>query len=77
MNVVIRELKKEDLWNGFLESLDSLKQASDIDKKKADGIFEKIDANPDHIIAVAEIEGKIVGSTLHPDLKEEYKNDCI
>ena len=21
--------------------------------------------------------GKIVGSTLHPDLKEEYKNDCI
>ena len=21
--------------------------------------------------------GKMVGSTLHPDLKEEYKNDCI
>ncbi|MGY5143801.1 MAG: GNAT family N-acetyltransferase [Candidatus Nitrosopumilus sp. bin_32a] len=61
--VVIRELKKEDLWNGFLKSLDSLKQTSNIDKNKAELIFEKINANPDHIIAVAEIDGKIVGST--------------
>ena len=60
---IIRELKKEDLWNGFLKSLDSLKQASSIEKDKADAIFEKINANPDHIIAVAEIDGKIVGST--------------
>ena len=61
--MIIRELKKEDLWNGFLTSLDSLKEASSIDKEKADVIFEKINSNPDHIIAVAEIEGKIVGST--------------
>jgi glucosamine-phosphate N-acetyltransferase len=61
--VVIRELKREDLWNGFLKSLDSLKQTSNIDKNKAELIFEKINANPDHIIAVAEIDGKIVGST--------------
>ena len=60
---IIRELKKEDLWNGFLTSLDSLKEASNIDKNKAEGIFEKINSNPDHIIAVAEIDGKIVGST--------------
>lgn len=60
---VIRELRKEDLWNGFLKSLDSLKQASNIDKTKAELIFDKINANPDHIIAVAEIDGKIVGST--------------
>jgi glucosamine-phosphate N-acetyltransferase len=51
---IIRELKKEDLWNGFLISLDSLKEASNIDKNKAEMIF---------IIAVAEIDGKIVGST--------------
>ena len=60
---IIRELKKEDLWNGFLKSLDSLKLASDIDKTKAEEVFEKINSNPDYIIAVAEIEGKIVGST--------------
>ena len=60
---IIRELKEGDLWNGFLKSLDSLKEASGIDKDKANEIFEKINSNPDHIIAVAEIDGKIVGST--------------
>ena len=60
---IIRELKKEDLWNGFFKSLDALKLASDISKTKAEEVFEKINSNPDYIIAVAEIEGKIVGST--------------
>ena len=60
---IIRELKEEDLWNGFLTTLDSLRQASDIDKNKAQEIFEKINSNPDHIIAVAELDGKIVGAT--------------
>ncbi len=60
---VIRELRKEDLWNGFLATLDSLRQASDIDKNKAETIFEKINSNPDHIVAVAELDGKIVGVT--------------
>ena len=60
---IIRELKEEDLWNGFLTSLDSLSEASNIDKNKAEVVFEKINTNPDYIIAVAEIDGKIVGST--------------
>ncbi len=60
---IIRELRKEDLWNGFLTTLDTLRQTSDIDKNKADEIFEKINSNPDHIIAVAELDGKIVGAT--------------
>ena len=58
----IRELEEEDLWNGFLESLDSLRHASGIKRSKAKETFEKINANPDHIIAVAEIGGRIVGS---------------
>ena len=62
-DVIIREIKEADLWNGFLKSLDSLKQASNIEKFKAKEIFEKINANPDHIIAVAELDGKIVGAT--------------
>ena len=60
---IIRELRKEDLWNGFLTTLDSLRQASDIDQNKAEEIFEKINSNPDHVIVVAELDGKIVGST--------------
>ncbi len=62
-NITIRKLQKEDLWNGFLQTLDSLRQASNIDKKTAEKIFDKINSNPDHIVAVAVIEGKIVGST--------------
>lgn len=62
-DITIRELKEEDLWNGFLTSLDSLKEASGIEKSKAKEIFEKVNANPDHIIAVAELDEKVVGST--------------
>jgi len=61
--ITIRELNKEDLQNGFLTTLDSLRQASNIDKNKAEKIFEKINSNQDHIIAVAELEGKVVGTT--------------
>ena len=61
--IIIRELQKEDLWNGFLTTLDSLRMASDIDKDAAESVFNKINSNPDHIIAVAEYQGKIVGAT--------------
>ena len=60
---IIRELKMEDIENGFLKSLDSLTLASDIDKNKAEEVFERINSNPDYIIAVAELEGRIVGTT--------------
>ena len=61
--VTVRELQKKDLWNGFLKSLNSLRPATDgIEISKAAVIFEKINVNADHIIAVAETAGKIVGS---------------
>ncbi|AFS80452.1 N-acetyltransferase GCN5 [Candidatus Nitrosopumilus koreensis AR1] len=60
---VIRKLRKGDLDKGFLTTLDSLRKASDIDKSKAEEIFEKIDSNPDYLIAIAEIDGRVVGST--------------
>ncbi|MGI9566484.1 MAG: GNAT family N-acetyltransferase [Nitrosopumilus sp.] len=60
---IIRELREGDLWNGFLTTLDSLRQASNIDKNRALGIFKKINSNPDYIIGVAELNGKIVGAT--------------
>jgi len=60
---IIRELRREDIWNGFLTTLNSLRQASDIDRNKAEEIFEKINSNPDHIVVIAELDGKIVGAT--------------
>ena len=60
---IIRKLRKEDLQNGFLTTLDSLKQASNIETKKAEEIFEKINSTPDYTIAVAELEGKVIGAT--------------
>ena len=61
-NIIIRELQKEDLGNGFLTTLDSLRKTSNIEKNTANKIFDKIENNPDHIIVVALIDGKIVGA---------------
>ncbi len=62
-DITIRELESKDLFNGFLESMDSLKQASNLDKNKAEQVFEKINSNPYHYVYVAIIDGKVVGST--------------
>lgn len=62
-NITIRKLQKEDLWNGFLHTLDSLRQASNTDKKIIEKTFKKINSNPDHLIIVALIDGKVVGAT--------------
>ena len=59
----IRELQENDLFNGFLESLDSLKKASDLTPEKAKQVFEKIKSNPNHVVFVAVTDGKVVGST--------------
>ena len=58
----IRELQKKDLQNGFLTTLDSLKQTSNMDKNRAEEVFETINSNPNHIIVIAELDGKIVGT---------------
>ena len=63
VDITIRELEENDLFNGFLQSMDSLKQASNIDKEKANEIFHKINSNPIHFVYVAVLEGKVVGST--------------
>jgi glucosamine-phosphate N-acetyltransferase len=61
-NIIIKELQKEDLWNGFLTTLDSLRQTSSIEKNTAEKIYYKIKNNPDHIIVVALIDAKVVGA---------------
>jgi len=61
-DIIIRELKREDLWKGFFTSLDSLRQTSSIDQNIANNIFDKIQENPEHIIMVALNDDKVVGA---------------
>ena len=61
--IEIREIEESDLENGFLETLDFLRKASNIDKNMAKEILKKIKLNPNHIIHVAIDDKKIVGST--------------
>ena len=62
MTVKIRKLQEKDLFNGFLESLDSLRKASDLSPKKAKIIFKKMRSIPDHVIYVAVYDSKIIGA---------------
>ena len=61
--IKISEIEEDDLENGFLETLDFLRNASGLDKNKAREILKKIKQNPNHIIHVATDDKKIVGST--------------
>jgi len=61
--IIIREIEEDDLKNGFLETLDFLRNASNLDKNKANEILKKIKQNPNHIIYVAIDNKKIIGST--------------
>ena len=61
--LIIREIIESDLEDGFLESLDNLRQSSNLEPNSARNILKKIFENENHIIHVAEVDGKIVGST--------------
>ena len=62
-DIIVRKILESDLDSGFLESLDSLRKASDLDKNKAKEILKKISQNPDHAIFVAQHQERIIGST--------------
>ena len=61
--LIIRKIIGSDLENGFLESLDNLRQTSNSEQNSVRNILKKILENENHIIHVAELNGKIVGST--------------
>jgi glucosamine-phosphate N-acetyltransferase len=63
VDVTIRKLEEQDLFNGFVDSLDALRKASDLSKTKTIEIFNKIKSNPDHVVFVVIMDGKVVGST--------------
>ena len=61
--LIIRKIIGSDLENGFLESLDNLRQTSNLEQNSVKNILKRILENENHIIHVAELNGKIVGST--------------
>jgi len=61
-HVKIRQIQENDLFQGFLESLDSLRKASDLEEDNAKLVLKKIRSNQNHVIMVADLEGQIVGS---------------
>ena len=61
--LIIKELEKEDFKKGFLQTMDTLRESSNISEDKALEIFRNIQLNQKHIIIVAEINGRIVGAT--------------
>ncbi|HIH07661.1 MAG TPA: GNAT family N-acetyltransferase [Candidatus Nitrosotenuis sp.] len=61
--IIVRKIIAADLSNGFLESLDALKKTSNMDRKRAFSILEKISQNPNHVIFVAVYNDKVVGAT--------------
>lgn len=63
VDITIRKLNENDLFNGFLQSMDSLKQASSLSQEKAREVFNKIKTNPNHFVYVAILDGRVVGST--------------
>ena len=60
--VRVRHLREVDLHNGFLETLDALRPASDLSPERALEVFRRLDRNPDCVVAVAEVEGRIAGA---------------
>lgn len=62
----VRDLQACDLGNGFFEALDALRPTRYVDTDAAAATFELVRRNPDTVVAVAEQDGRIVGTgTLH------------
>lgn len=60
--IVIRQMRRDDVDSGFLESLDALSPARDMDPQKARRVFDIIQNNQDHIVAVAVRDKSVVGT---------------
>ena len=73
--LIIRKIIESDLENGFLESLDNLRQTSSLEQNSVRNILKKILENENHIIDVAELNGKIVGSTTLL-IEQKFIHEC-
>ncbi|MCY4252860.1 MAG: GNAT family N-acetyltransferase [Thaumarchaeota archaeon] len=61
--ITTRRLREQDLASGFLESLDALRPASHMGQAAASRVLDSVAANPNHVILVAERDGRVIGAT--------------
>ena len=60
--ISIRELRRDDLWNGFPQALDTLRPAGRMGREKAEEVLGVIDTNSDQIVLVADAGERITGT---------------
>ena len=61
-DITTRRIMPHDIDNGFLSSLDSLRPSRDMDRERALAILKVIEGNPNHIVAVALVDNRVVGT---------------
>jgi len=75
--IKIKELEEDDLFRGFIRSLDSLRSTGTLQKEKAEEIFQKIQQNPNHHIFVFIHDGGLVGHIEDVVVSEENQGRGI
>ncbi len=60
--LITRILEREDYDRGFLTTLESLTEVGTISRADFERTFTTLQADPNHFVFVAELDGKVVGS---------------
>ncbi|MDE0089791.1 MAG: GNAT family N-acetyltransferase [Thaumarchaeota archaeon] len=60
--ITVRPLRRDDIRNGLLETLDALRPASAMSRERAERIMDAIMSDGNRLVAVAELGGKVVGT---------------
>ena len=60
--IAIRLLRRDDIRNGLLETLDALRPASSMSRERAERAMNIIMADENRLVAVAELGGEVVGT---------------
>lgn len=60
--ITVRPLRRDDIRNGLLETLDALRPASAMSRERAERAMDVIISDGNRLVAVAELGGKVVGT---------------
>lgn len=60
--ITVRPLRRDDIRNGLLETLDALRPASAMSRERAERVMDAIMSDGNRLVAVAELGEKVVGT---------------
>ena len=75
-HILVRELGKADLDNGFFESLSNLSEVSGIDHGQAIQLFNSIKMDPYHEIFVAVLDDESVVGSITILIEKKFIHSC-